>query len=67
MATLPVILTMRGIIFLDDEHYHNRDPEKRRFLVAQRSNTDPYAAGMWEFPGGKVEPGETGDQGRANA
>jgi len=27
-------------------------------LIAQRSNNDPLA-GLWEFPGGKVENGET--------
>lgn len=29
-----------------------------RFLVARRS-APPALAGLWEFPGGKVEPGET--------
>lgn len=30
-------------------------------MIAQRRPTDHYA-GLWEFPGGKVEPGETPGQ-----
>ena len=33
------------------------DPD-RRVLIAQRPE-DKSMAGLWEFPGGKVEPGET--------
>ena len=32
-----------------------------RMLVAQRSEPQTVA-GMWEFPGGKVEPGESCEQ-----
>ena len=32
-----------------------------RYLVARRTKPD-WAAGRWEFPGGKVELGETEDQ-----
>ncbi|SNQ46688.1 ADP-ribose pyrophosphatase [Frankia canadensis] len=32
--------------------------ERRRVLAARRREPPAYA-GMWEFPGGKVEPGET--------
>ena len=32
-----------------------------RLLVARRT-APPQFAGMWEFPGGKVESGETGEQ-----
>ena len=32
-----------------------------RFLIGQRSPGIPLA-GLWEFPGGKVEPGETAEQ-----
>lgn len=32
------------------------------FLLAQRPSRTVYA-GYWEFPGGKIEPGETPDQG----
>ena len=35
--------------------------EPRRLLVARRT-APPQFAGMWEFPGGKVESGETGEQ-----
>ncbi len=31
---------------------------ERRFLIGQRPS-DVALAGLWEFPGGKVEPGET--------
>lgn len=37
-----------GVIFRDDG----------RFLLGQRA-PDTFYAGYWEFPGGKVEPGET--------
>ncbi|HEU5036747.1 MAG TPA: (deoxy)nucleoside triphosphate pyrophosphohydrolase [Nocardioides sp.] len=30
-------------------------------VLAGRRTTPPEAAGRWEFPGGKVEPGETPD------
>jgi 8-oxo-dGTP diphosphatase len=32
-----------------------------RYLAARRTKPD-WAAGRWEFPGGKVEPGETEEQ-----
>ncbi len=30
-----------------------------RFLMTQRYDSDPSWPGCWEFPGGKVEPGES--------
>ena len=33
----------------------------RRVLIAQRPEGKPMA-GLWEFPGGKVEPGETPEE-----
>jgi 8-oxo-dGTP diphosphatase len=32
-----------------------------RYLAARRTRPD-WAAGRWEFPGGKVEPGESDEQ-----
>jgi 8-oxo-dGTP diphosphatase len=32
-----------------------------KVLIAQRANSDPLA-GLWEFPGGKVEAGESPEQ-----
>jgi len=32
--------------------------DKNRLLIAQRHSKDPLG-GKWEFPGGKIEPGET--------
>lgn len=37
-----------------------RDPE-RKILIAQRSHDDELPL-MWEFPGGKLEPGETPEE-----
>ena len=31
-------------------------------VLAARRNAPPEVAGSWEFPGGKVEPGETDEQ-----
>ena len=31
-------------------------------LVVRRSDTDSHAAGLFEFPGGKIDPGETADE-----
>ncbi|HVE98022.1 MAG TPA: (deoxy)nucleoside triphosphate pyrophosphohydrolase [Mycobacteriales bacterium] len=36
----------------------DREPPGARVLVVQRG-APPQLAGLWEFPGGKVEPGET--------
>ncbi|MGF9943003.1 (deoxy)nucleoside triphosphate pyrophosphohydrolase [Priestia megaterium] len=35
--------------------------EKDQLLIAQRHSKDPLA-GKWEFPGGKLEPGETPEE-----
>ncbi|GGC95591.1 DNA mismatch repair protein MutT [Tersicoccus solisilvae] len=37
------------------------DAASPRRLLAARRTAPPALAGRWEFPGGKVEPGETGD------
>lgn len=34
-------------------------PERPSYVVAARRTTPPALAGRWEFPGGKVEPGES--------
>ncbi|HWG94011.1 MAG TPA: (deoxy)nucleoside triphosphate pyrophosphohydrolase [Mycobacteriales bacterium] len=31
-------------------------------LLASRRTDPPHLAGLWEFPGGKVDPGETDEQ-----
>jgi mutator protein MutT len=35
--------------------------DKNKFLSAKRS-ADKHLAGHWEFPGGKIEPGETPEE-----
>lgn len=37
--------------------------ERPTRLLAARRSAPPAFAGMWEFPGGKVEPGESAEQG----
>ncbi|HNY10940.1 MAG TPA: (deoxy)nucleoside triphosphate pyrophosphohydrolase [Candidatus Wallbacteria bacterium] len=44
---LPIIVTAAVII----------DAEKKLFLARRHSHDD--CGGLWEFPGGKLEPGET--------
>lgn len=34
-----------------------------RFLILQRAAGSGWAPGTWEFPGGKLDPGETPDEG----
>ncbi len=36
--------------------------ERDGLVLACRRRTDRSAGGLWEFPGGKIEPGETADQ-----
>lgn len=33
--------------------------KNEEFLITQRRSNDPTIPGMWEFPGGKIEDGET--------
>lgn len=37
-------------------------PVRKRFLIVRRNEHQTSGAGMWEFPGGKIEPGETQTQ-----
>ncbi len=48
MSSLPTILVV-AVALVDDDN---------RILIAQRPEGKSMA-GLWEFPGGKVEPGET--------
>ena len=48
-VTIPAILLVAAAALVDGD---------RRVLVAQRPPGSTYA-GLWEFPGGKLEPGET--------
>ncbi|MDD3310616.1 (deoxy)nucleoside triphosphate pyrophosphohydrolase [Pseudodesulfovibrio sp.] len=48
--SLPVIDVVAGIIWRDG-----------RYLAVERPEGGPMA-GWWEFPGGKIEPGETREQ-----
>ena len=36
--------------------------QKGRFLLMRRSGDSDYCPGLWELPGGKVDPGETPEQ-----
>jgi len=49
MLDKPFVLSVRGVIYDDQE----------RILITQRSLQSTYHPGYWEFPGGKVDPGET--------
>jgi len=48
---MPVVHVAVGVVLDDD----------RRVLITRRA-TDSHQGGLWEFPGGKVEPGESLDQ-----
>lgn len=48
MIEKPVVLVLRGVV---------RDSQGR-YLLMQRSSRSKTWPGCWEFPGGKVRPGE---------
>jgi 8-oxo-dGTP diphosphatase len=63
----PVVLTAKEGDMTDSKHNRPRIQvtagliwHDGRFLIARRGAGDPLA-GHWEFPGGKIEPGETGE------
>lgn len=39
--------------------YH---PVKKRYLIVRRNKQQSSGSGQWEFPGGKIEPGESQTQ-----
>lgn len=45
---LPPLLVVAAALFDDDRH-----------VLVQQRPTGSHMAGLWEFPGGKIEPGET--------
>lgn len=47
-----VLLVTRGIVVEGDN-----------VLLVKRSHSDKHNAGLWEFPGGKVDAGETVEEG----
>ena len=53
MGTLKRIVVAAGLIRRSSEELHGD-----RYLMSRRLN-DAHLAGWWEFPGGKVEPGES--------
>ena len=50
-AGSPALQVVAGLIERDDT-----------LLLARRRSDDRHNPGLWEFPGGKVEPGETPEQ-----
>ena len=46
-----IIRVTAAIIELDD-----------KILIAQRKSKDDIFGGLWEFPGGKIEDGETPEE-----
>ena len=48
MRDLQTGVTARSLVFND----------QGQILIVKRSSTDPYHAGTWDLPGGRLEPGE---------
>ncbi|MDB5806177.1 MAG: thiamine monophosphate synthase [Betaproteobacteria bacterium] len=55
---MPVTQVVAAVIYQPADHPLPFDPPWGDYLLAQRPQGKAYA-GYWEFPGGKVEPGET--------
>ncbi len=49
MENFPTAVPVVALALMDD----------RRFVLMQRRRESSMHGGLWEFPGGKVEPGET--------
>lgn len=49
----------RGLVHVVGAALVRTGPDGVRRVLASRRTDPPHLAGFWEFPGGKVDPGET--------
>jgi 8-oxo-dGTP pyrophosphatase MutT (NUDIX family) len=63
VRTLPVPSAMLPVTVVSGVfHRYDAVADQHRFLVAMRSLRDRSYPGCWEFPGGKIEPGESREE-----